>query len=100
MTEIIRIGSIELRFLLNRHETGDSLDFFEMEVAPLGRMPVAHYHRDWHETIYGLSGTMTFVANEGAASYHRPGRRSIVPDLDDGPSGTAEGSPGERRHLR
>lgn len=63
MTEIIRIGSLELRFLLNRHETAGSLDLFEMDVAPLGRMPVPHYHRDWDETVYGLSGIITFIVD-------------------------------------
>ena len=34
--------------------TGGSLDAFEMTVQPNARMPVAHYHESWDETIVGL----------------------------------------------
>jgi quercetin dioxygenase-like cupin family protein len=61
MPETIRIGQIELRFLRDKHDTNGSLDLFEMTVPSGGRMPVAHYHRDWDETVYGLTGTFTFT---------------------------------------
>jgi quercetin dioxygenase-like cupin family protein len=61
MPELIRVGSIELRFLRNKHETGGALDMFEMTVPPNARVPVPHYHRDWEETVYGLSGVTTFT---------------------------------------
>ena len=60
--EIIRIGSLELRFLRSKHDTNGSLDLFEMTVPPSGRVPVPHYHRDWDETVYGLTGVLTFTA--------------------------------------
>ena len=31
-----------------------------MTVQPNARMPVAHYHESWDETIYGLSGASTW----------------------------------------
>ena len=61
MAEEIRIGQLTLRFLRDKHETGGSLDMFEMALPPDGRMPVAHHHRDWDETVYGLTGTVTFT---------------------------------------
>lgn len=69
--ETISIGPLELRFLLSKHETGGSLDLFEMTVPPEGEMPVAHHHRDWDETVYGLTGRVSFtvggqVRNVGA----------------------------------
>ncbi len=65
MSELIRVGSLELRFLRSKHDTGGSLDMFEMTVPPTGRMPVPHYHRDWDETAFGLTGSLTFtVADE------------------------------------
>ncbi|WP_407530108.1 cupin domain-containing protein [Methylobacterium oryzisoli] len=64
MPEVIRIGPLELRFLRSMHETGGSLDIFEMTVPPEGQMPVAHYHRDWDETVYGLTGTVTFTVED------------------------------------
>lgn len=78
MAEVIRIGRLELRFLRNKHETGGSLDMFEMLVPPEGRMPVAHYHRDWDETVYGLTGTVTFMVG-GEAHDINPGDALFIP---------------------
>lgn len=61
MNDIIQIGGLKLRFLQDKHTTNGSLDLFEMTVPPEGRMPVAHFHRDWEETVYGLSGVVTFI---------------------------------------
>ena len=63
MPETIRVGSLELRFLRDKHDTNGSLDLFEMLVPPEGRMPVAHHHRDWDETVYGLDGTLTLTVD-------------------------------------
>lgn len=60
MTETIRMGGLELRFLRSREETGGSLDLFEMTAQPNARMPVPHYHENWDETVYGLAGIMTW----------------------------------------
>lgn len=60
MTEIIRIGGLQLRFLQSKEETGGSLDMFEMTLAPEARMPVPHHHESWDETVYGLAGTSTW----------------------------------------
>jgi quercetin dioxygenase-like cupin family protein len=57
MTELIELGSIQLRFLENKDSTGGSVDVFEMSLQPNGRMPIPHYHENWDETVYGLSGT-------------------------------------------
>lgn len=66
MPEIIDFGSLQLRFLRDRHDTGGSLDLFEMVLQPEGRMPVPHYHESWEETVYGLTGTVHYeVAGEG-----------------------------------
>jgi len=63
MTETIRVGSLELRFLHDKHSTQGALDMFEMTVPPGGGMPVPHYHRDWEETVYGLSGVLTLTVD-------------------------------------
>jgi quercetin dioxygenase-like cupin family protein len=60
MLEPIRIGGIELRFLQTKESSDGSLDVFEMTVQPNARVPVAHYHRNWDETVYGLSGISTW----------------------------------------
>jgi quercetin dioxygenase-like cupin family protein len=78
MPETIRIGGLELRFLRDKHDTGGSLDMFEMDVPPEGRMPVPHYHRDWDETVYGLIGTVTFTV-DGALRTVGPGDTLFIP---------------------
>ena len=56
MSETIRMGGLELRFLWSKEDTGGSLDMFEMTVQPHARVPVPHYHETWDETVYGLAG--------------------------------------------
>lgn len=63
MTEIIRMGGLELRFLRSKHETAGSLDMFEVHCAPGAGMPQPHYHRDWDEAVYGLEGAATFTVD-------------------------------------
>jgi hypothetical protein len=46
-------------FSAGRHDTDGGLGLFEMTVPPTGRMPASHFHRDWDETVYGLSGMVT-----------------------------------------
>ena len=60
MSDIIRIGGLELRFLQSKGDTNGSLDMFEMVVEPQAKMPVAHYHESWGEAVYGLVGTTTW----------------------------------------
>ena len=62
-SETIGIGGLELRFLQTKEETAGSLDAFEMTVQPNARMPVAHYHESWDETIYGLADASTWRVN-------------------------------------
>ena len=58
MSETIIIGGLTLEFLHSRQDTENSLDMFRMTVQPRARVPVAHYHDRWDETVYGLSGVM------------------------------------------
>jgi quercetin dioxygenase-like cupin family protein len=59
-SEMISIGGLELRFLQTKDNTAGSLDAFEMTLQPNARMPVAHYHESWDETVYGLAGESTW----------------------------------------
>ena len=78
MSENIRVGPLELRFLSSRHETGGSLDMFEMTCPPKARMPVPHFHRDWDEAVYGLSGIVTFTV-DGKPIDIGPGDHVFIP---------------------
>lgn len=78
MPETIKIKGLELRFLQSKEETGGSLDMFEMIVQPNARMPVAHHHENWEETIYGLSGVTSFRV-DGRDLTVAPGETLFIP---------------------
>jgi quercetin dioxygenase-like cupin family protein len=75
--ETIRIGGLELRFLQTKDETAGSLDAFEMPVQPNARMPVAHYHDSWDETVYGLAGATTWRV-DGQDVVLKPGQSIFI----------------------
>jgi quercetin dioxygenase-like cupin family protein len=57
---VVSFSGLELRFKQDKHATHGRLDLFEMIVQPKAKMPVAHYHENWDETIYGLVGVTTW----------------------------------------
>ncbi|WP_438764338.1 cupin domain-containing protein [Kushneria sp. TE3] len=59
MLETITIGGMTLEFYESHATTEGKLDLFRMTVLPGARMPVAHYHDRWDETILGLEGRLT-----------------------------------------
>ena len=61
MTEVVRIGGLRIRFLLESEATGGALAAFDVEV-PAGMPPmVAHSHDEYDETAYGVAGTVTWT---------------------------------------
>ena len=59
--EQIRIGPLEIRFLLEGSATTGSLAMFEFDVPANARVPVAHSHDAYEETIDGLKGMLTWT---------------------------------------
>jgi len=57
--ETIRMGSLELNFLLDGDDTDGTLVQFEMIVPPSARVPAPHFHVEVDETLYILEGTIT-----------------------------------------
>jgi quercetin dioxygenase-like cupin family protein len=51
---------------------------FEFEVPAGAKVPVAHSHDAYEETIYGLEGVLTFTV-EGRATEIRPGDALCIP---------------------
>jgi quercetin dioxygenase-like cupin family protein len=78
MTETIKIGALELKFLRTKHDTGGALDMFECVIPPNSKVPVPHYHRDWEETVYGLEGVTTFTV-AGERKDVKPGDVLFIP---------------------
>ncbi|HEU5255446.1 MAG TPA: cupin domain-containing protein [Vicinamibacterales bacterium] len=77
-TERIRIGQLEIRFLLEGHATNGALAMFEFDVLANARVPIAHSHDAYEETIYGLKGTLTWNV-EGRVHNVGPGEVLCIP---------------------
>lgn len=76
--EIIRIGPLEIRFLLDGDDMAGSLAMFEFLVPPGAKVPAPHYHEHVDEAAYGLEGTLTFVV-DGQPISLGPGERCFIP---------------------
>jgi quercetin dioxygenase-like cupin family protein len=76
--EIIRVGQIEIRFLLESADTNGALAMFEFTVPVGAKMPLPHSHRSYDETIYGVSGVITFTV-EGKAVHIGVGESCFIP---------------------
>lgn len=61
--EEIRIGELVIRFLLEGEASGGSAALFEFAVPARARVPVAHSHDAYEETVYGLEGTLTWTVD-------------------------------------
>ena len=61
--EEIRIGQLAIRFLLEGHASGGSVVVFEFDVPAGAKVPVAHSHDGYEETIYGIEGVLTWTAD-------------------------------------
>lgn len=61
LTEEIRLGQIAVRFLVEASESRGSIAMFEFDVAAGAKVPVAHSHDAYEETIYGLQGVLTWT---------------------------------------
>ena len=78
MTETIRVGGLELKFLQTPDETAGSITMFEMIAYPHAKMPVAHFHESWEEAAYGISGSITWRIN-GEEIVTGPGQAVFIP---------------------
>jgi len=61
--EIIRVGQIEVQFRLEASQTGGAFTMFEFRVPVAARVPVAHSHELFDETLYGLEGATTWAVS-------------------------------------
>ena len=76
--EEIRIGGIAIRFLLEGAASGGSVAMFEFDVAAGAKVPIAHSHDAYEETIYGLAGVLTFTV-DGKRTEVAPGHVLCIP---------------------
>lgn len=57
--QTVRIGSLELHFLVDETQDPGSVVMFEFVVPPHAKVPAPHYHREVDEVVYALEGTLT-----------------------------------------
>ena len=59
--EEIRLGGLAIRYLVEGKDSGGSMAMFEFDVQPGAKVPVAHSHDGYEETVYGLEGVLTLT---------------------------------------
>jgi quercetin dioxygenase-like cupin family protein len=85
--EMIRVGQIGIKFLLDATETNGALAMFEFTVPVGAKVPVPHSHAHYDETVYGVEGIITWTV-EGKTVPIGPGescfiRRGVVHGFDN-----------------
>jgi quercetin dioxygenase-like cupin family protein len=76
--EMIQVGQIGIKFLLETADTNGSLAMFEFTVPAGARVPMPHLHERYDETIYGVEGVITFAV-DGKAVHIGPGESHFIP---------------------
>ena len=61
ISEDIKIGQLTIRFRLEGKASGGSVAVFEFDVPAGAKVPAAHSHDGYEETIYGLEGVLTWT---------------------------------------
>ncbi|MDX6644579.1 MAG: hypothetical protein QOK40_306 [Miltoncostaeaceae bacterium] len=77
-SEEIRIGGLAIRFLVEGGASGGSVAIFEFDVAAGARVPAAHSHDGYEETVYGLGGVLTMTV-AGVPTEIGPGDALCIP---------------------
>ncbi len=77
--ETIRLGPLELRFLVTAENSGGAVAIFEIAI-PAGErlMAPAHSHDHFEETFYGIAGLLTWTV-DGKPIDVGPGQALCIP---------------------
>ena len=76
--EVIRIGQLEIRYLLEGSDTNGALALFEATVPAGARVPAPHRHVTYDETVCGIAGICTFII-EGRELSLEPSQAIFIP---------------------
>ena len=76
--EEIKIGSLAIRFLVESEASAGTVAVFEFDVPVGAKLPIAHSHDAYEETIYGVRGMTTFTI-EGTPHDIGPGDAVCIP---------------------
>src|SRR5436305_13132686 len=75
--EEIKVGAMAIRFLVEGEQSAGAVAVFEFDVPAGARVPAAHSHDGFEETIYGLEGVLTWTI-EGAQVDVGPGETVVI----------------------
>jgi quercetin dioxygenase-like cupin family protein len=78
VAEEIRIGGLAIRFLVEGSASGGSMVMFEFDVSAGAKVPIAHSHDAYEETLYGLAGVLTLTV-DGKRTDVGPGDVLCIP---------------------
>jgi len=78
MREDIKIGELAIRFLVESGDSNGAVAVFEFDVPAGAKVPVAHSHDGYEETIYGLAGVLAWTI-EGTPADVGPGDALCIP---------------------
>jgi quercetin dioxygenase-like cupin family protein len=78
MREEIRVGQLAIRFLVESGDSNGAVAVFEFDVPAGAKVPVAHSHDGYEETIYGLEGVLNWTV-EGTSSDIGAGEALCIP---------------------
>lgn len=76
--DVLRIGTLELCFIVDETRSAGNLVMFEFIVPPNARVPAPHHHKEVDEVIYALEGTTTTTL-DGQKHELRTGQSLFVP---------------------
>jgi quercetin dioxygenase-like cupin family protein len=76
-SEVIRVGALGIRFLVESDDSNGSAAVFECEVPTGAGPPAPHSHDAYEETIYGLAGITTWTV-EGRVTEIGPGEAICI----------------------
>ncbi len=60
-SDTITLGGIDVRFLVEAHDSDGAATVFECAVQGGAQVPPPHSHDAFDETVYGLEGVLTFT---------------------------------------
>jgi len=75
---VVKIGQLEIRYLIDGTVTGAGAGLFELTVPPGARVPPAHSHRDNEEIVYVLGGVLRYTVDDETRDL-TPGQRMYTP---------------------
>ncbi|MGH7015373.1 MAG: cupin domain-containing protein [Stellaceae bacterium] len=75
---VVKIGQLEVRYLMDGTVTGAGVGMFELTVQPGARVPPAHSHSGNEEIVYVLEGTLRYTVDNEMRDL-KPGDRMYTP---------------------